>query len=103
MLRPQTLHPFPSLWLQQGPFMQQPQLPQLGRSPTWVSHPLHTSAVCEVSSMCSAVLHGERIAIIPTCPAAGVVDGLASVADPAQIAEARVLLVASDLPSHQVH
>jgi hypothetical protein len=99
VLRPQTLHPLPFLWQQHGPVMQQPQV----LSPAWVSHPLHTSAMCDVSSMCSAVLHGERIAIIPTCPAAGVVDGLASVADPAQIAEARVLLVASDLPSHQVH
>ena len=78
--------------------MQQPQV----MSPSWASHALNTSAMGEVSSMCSAVLHGERIAIIPTCPAAGVVDGLASVADPAQIAEARVLLVASDLPSHLV-
>lgn len=98
LLRPQSLHPFPSLWQQQGPFAQQQQQVQSHSHP-WGAH---TSTVGEVSSMCSAILHGERIAIIPTCPATDVVDCLASVAGPAQTAQARVLLVASDLPSHQV-
>ena len=53
-------------------------------------------------SLCSAFVHGERLAIIPTCPAACEFDALASIADPAQIAAARVLLVASDLPSRYV-
>jgi hypothetical protein len=47
----------------------------------------------------SAVVHGTRVAIIPTPPAADEQDALASIADPGQLAAARVLLVASDLPA----
>lgn len=60
----------------------------------------HASTLDDMSL--SAVVHGERLTIIPTCPTAHNADALASIADPAQIAEARVLLVASDLPSRYV-
>lgn len=52
------------------------------------------------SLVSSAVVHGARLAIIPTGPAVDEDDALRSVMDPEQLAAARrVLLVASDLPS----
>lgn len=50
-----------------------------------------------------AIVHGMRLAILPMSPAASECEVAASVTDPAQMAAARVLLVASDLPSSYVH
>jgi len=51
------------------------------------------------SLVSSAVVRGTRLAIIPTGPAVDEDDAFHSIVDPEQIAAARVLFVASDLPS----
>jgi len=52
-----------------------------------------------IAPVSSAVVGGTRLAVIPTCPTVDEQDALDSVADRTQIAQARVLVVASDLPS----
>ena len=50
----------------------------------------------------TAVVHGTRLAVIPTHPNVDERDALASIADSTQIKQARVLFVASDLPLRHV-
>lgn len=59
----------------------------------------HTALDNMPAPVSSAVVGGTRLAVIPTCPTVDEQDALHSVADRTQIAQARVLVVASDLPS----